>query len=76
MTVITAFNSKSYQIDGLKFDATPATHVFTWKQYKKRGDITEVVDMKTNMVEYYKLKYNINLSKVDDQPLLYVNVRD
>lgn len=32
--------------------------------------------MKTNMIEYYKYKYNIDLTKRGDQPLLFVNVRD
>ncbi len=50
--VITEHNTRSYQIDDITFDKTPKNHFFIWKD-------TLGTQRETNMVEYFKLKYNI-----------------
>jgi hypothetical protein len=47
---------------------TPKNHFFTWKD--SMGQMRE-----TNMVEYFKLKYNITFRE-ENQPMLVVNQRD
>lgn len=45
-TVLTSYNNRSYQIDGLTFDITPHNHTFKWKN-------NDGQDVRTNMVEYF-----------------------
>jgi hypothetical protein len=66
-TVITIYNTKSYQVDGLSFEVTPRTHEFKWKN---KGQ-----DKFSNVIEYMKLKYNVKITR-PDQPMLWVNFRD
>lgn len=63
ITVISAHNSKSYQVDGMTNDFSPLTYHF------KQKDGSEI-----SMSQYFKQRYKINLA--DKQPLLYVNQRD
>ena len=70
---MTAYNSKTYQIDGLTFDDSPKNHTFNWRSYDKLTDTYK--DHKSNMCEYFKQKYNIRIRE-EGQPLLFVNVRD
>lgn len=56
MTVLTAYNNKTYRVDDIKFDMTPASTFET-----KNGSIS--------FVEYYKTKYNI-IIKDANQPML------
>jgi hypothetical protein len=53
-TVITSYNTKSYQVDGLTFSSTPKTHIFKWKRNN--------VDQETNMVEYMKVVHNVRIA--------------
>ena len=63
ITVISAHNSKSYQVDGMTTEFNPLTYKF------KQKDGSEI-----SMSEYFYQRYRINLK--DKQPLLYVNQRD
>lgn len=58
--VITAHNSKSYQIDSMSFDQTPDTYMFQMKD----GTMA-------SMTEYFHKRYGIKLRS--KQPLLFVN---
>lgn len=71
ITVLTAYNSRSYQLDGINFNLSPKTYTFEWKDGS--GQV-----QKTNMIEYFRIKYKIDLSSKDNaqQPLLEVNIRD
>jgi hypothetical protein len=73
MVIITQFNSKSYQIDGLTFSSSPEAHTFSWELYDPKTKTRE--KQKTNMVEYYKIKYGITI-KDTRQPLLFINKND
>lgn len=73
VVVITSYNnSMSYQIDGITFDQTPENHVFSWDMLDKSSK--QWVKQKTNLVEYFHIKYNIKIKDVR-QPLLFVNKR-
>lgn len=67
-TVITSYNIRSYQIDGLDWTQNPMTHFF---KLKKEGSVNREISMKDYMNEQYK----INLRELK-QPLLFVNFRD
>lgn len=73
IVVMTDYNSKIYQLDGITFSDNPENHVFHWEQYDKVTD-TKTKE-KTNMVTYFKRKYNIAIRDTK-QPLLMVNFRD
>lgn len=62
MTVISAHNSKSYQIDGLSFDLNPTNYEFKMKDGSK-----------ISMMEYFYKRYQIKLNP--KQPLLVVNYK-
>jgi hypothetical protein len=66
-TVITAYNIRSYQIDGLNWDLNPTTYFFKVKKDGKEREIS--------MKDYLKQQYDVNLRE-PKQPLLYVNFRD
>ena len=66
-TVITAYNIRSYQIDGLDWEKNPTTYFFTVKKDGKEREIS--------MKDYLKQQYDVNLRDLK-QPLLYVNFRD
>jgi hypothetical protein len=66
-TVITAYNIRSYQIDGLCWEKNPTNHFFTVKKDGKEREIS--------MKDYLKQQYDVNLRELK-QPLLYVNFRD
>lgn len=66
-TVITNYNTKSYQVDGLAYNVTPKTHTFKWKH---KG-----VDQESNMIDYIKKMYGVKIT-APDQPCLYVNYAD
>lgn len=66
-TIITSYNIKSYQVDGLDWDQSPKTHRFV----KKRGG----KEYECNMIQHIEEDYGVRL-KYPDQPLLYVNFRD
>jgi hypothetical protein len=63
--VITSHNSRYYQIDGLTFDVTPISHVFTWRNKHNENQVET-----TNMVVYFKKMYDIKIS--DKEPMLFV----
>jgi aubergine-like protein len=69
-TIITTYNTKSYQVDGLDWTQSPRTHVFD-APHKK--DKTKVVRM--SMIDYLKEHYGVTLAD-PNQPLLFVNFRD
>lgn len=59
--VITTHNSKSFQIDGLTFKSTPESYMFNWEL---RDPKTKTVEkMKTNMLEYFRIKYKITIKE-------------
>lgn len=62
VTVISAHNSKSYQIDGLTYDYQPDTYMFQQKDGSQ-----------ASMSEYFFKRYNIKLNP--KQPLLVVNYK-
>ena len=66
-TVITTYNIKSYQVDGLDWNQNPQTHTFV----KKKGGKEYTCSMAQHIEEDYKIKL-----KFPQQPLLYVNFRD
>lgn len=63
-TVITSYNTKSYQVDGLDFSKNPDTYVF------KQKDGSSI-----SMYEYIFKTYKIKLRE-RKQPLLYCNFKD
>jgi hypothetical protein len=70
MVVMTSYNSKTYQLDGIDFDKSPATLTFEWEQY---DDLTKKKNVvKTNMVEYFNYKYKFKL-RDPKEPLLFVH---
>jgi hypothetical protein len=51
MTVMTEYNSKSYQIDGIDFKKNPENVIFEWDEFDK---LTKRTDRKkSNMIEYF-----------------------
>lgn len=66
-TVITSYNTKSYQVDGLSWESTPKSHVFKWKKNNQ--------ELETNMIEYMKVVHKVKIGYTD-QPLLFVNFKD
>ena len=56
-TVITAYNIRSYQIDGLDWDFNPTNHFF---KVKREGKVREL-----SMKDYLKEQYNINLRELN-----------
>lgn len=66
-TVITSYNIKSYQIDGLDWDLNPRNYFFE----VKKNNIIE----KLSMAEYLTRQYQVKLRE-ENQPLLFVNFRD
>lgn len=50
--VMTKYNNKQYQIDGLSFSKTPKTVIFEWKDKAK-------IRFKTDMVEYFRIMHGI-----------------
>jgi hypothetical protein len=42
VTVITSYDSRSYQIDDLRYDVTPKNHVFQWID-KRKSPTGEVI---------------------------------
>lgn len=70
LVVMTAFNSRSYQIDGITFSKNPMTHTFNWQRINKGNPDPE--KMKTNIYDYFKMKYNMTLEP-KEQPLLFIN---
>jgi hypothetical protein len=70
IVVMTSYNSKAYQLDGITFDQSPFTLEFTWEQYDKLTKTKKTV--KTNMVEYFNFMYNIKL-RDPKEPLLFVH---
>nr|AEX87970.1 Otiwi8 [Sterkiella histriomuscorum] len=75
LVVITKYNSRIYQIDDIKFDMSPKTHVFTWNYF---DPITKTLSQqKTDMARYMNMKYGISIHQRDlDQPLLVVHELD
>ncbi len=64
-------NSKVYQIDDISFELTPKSHYFTWTNFDNKT--CQKTELKTNVVEYFKLKWNIEIpEREQDQPLLIV----
>lgn len=63
-TVITSYNTKSYQVDGLDFDRNPDTYSFV-----------QANGQKVTMTQYIFAQYKIKI-KDTKQPLLYVNFKD
>ena len=51
--------AKQYQIDDITFDITPKSHFFNWKNDKGQ-------QVNTSVVDYYLLKYKVNLTKISD----------
>ena len=61
------YNSRTYQIDRMSYDQTPKTFTMTWT---RRDPVTkEKETMKTNLIEYYKIKYGLTI-KDPLQPML------
>ena len=71
-TVMTKYNTKTYQVDGLDWSKTPKTYFFEASRKSKTGGLEKY---KTNAVDYMKNVYN-RIVKRPDQPLLFVNFRD
>lgn len=65
ITVITRYNSKSYQIDGMTNEYTPATYKFLVKNRETKES------KEFRMDEYFYNQYKIKLDS--NQPLLFVN---
>eukprot|EP00347_Sterkiella_histriomuscorum_P007318 403349409 len=65
------YNSRVFEVNDIKFDMSPKTHFFTWNL---RDPITkEIIQQKTNIVDYMQIKYGIEIAEKDqDQPLLVV----
>jgi aubergine len=55
-TVITSYNIRSYQIDGLDWDQNPKTHFFELK----KGDTKKEISMKDYMAQQYKVNLREN----------------
>jgi hypothetical protein len=58
LVVITLYNSRIYQIDGMTFETTPKNHVFQWVHRHENGQKEQY---KTNLIDYYRIKYGINI---------------
>lgn len=67
-TIVTAHNSKAYQVDGLTFEFEPVKHFFKWKLRDK--ETGRRIERETNMVEYFRQQYNITID--EKEPLLWV----
>ena len=73
--VITLYNSKIYQLDGIDFKLTPKTHTFKWRETNPQT--REITEHNTDMVRYMDIKYGIKIPERDqNQPLLIVHERD
>lgn len=70
-TVLTKYNTKTYQVDGLDWKMTPLTCKFKATRKTKTG--REEYD--TNLVEYMATTYKLKV-KDPRQPLFFVNFRD
>jgi hypothetical protein len=66
-TVITTYNIRSYQIDGLDWELNPSKYFF---KLKKDG-LQREISMKDYLFEQYKIRL-----REPNQPLLFVNFRD
>lgn len=73
LVVITIFNSRIYQIDGMSFDITPKTHTFSWVKKDPQTGTRE--QMKTDLMTYYLIKYGIRIQD-PNQPLLIMTEGD
>ena len=72
-TVLTKYNTRTYQVDGLIYakDKTPKTYFFEWTMKTKAG----LEKFKTNMIDYMLKVYKKQIT-YPDQPLLFVNMQD
>jgi hypothetical protein len=59
------FNSMIYQVDDLDWTKSPKSHVFSWEFIDPQTKVK--TPMKTNMIEYYQLKYNLRISSKDEK---------
>ena len=59
-TVLTKYNTKSYQVDGLDYKMNPQTYTFEWKYKNAKGE-----DIKTtsNLVEYMARNYKKQVTR-------------
>ena len=70
-TVLTKYNTRTYQVDGLTYDKTPKNYYFEWNMKTKEG----LQKFNTNLIDYMLRVYKIDVTK-PDQPLLFVNVKN
>ena len=69
------YNCRTYLIDDIVFNLSPKTYEFTWEHEDKETKIKKTV--KTNMIEYFKIKYDIQISPSEEsQPLLVNHHKD
>ena len=72
MVVITKHNSVEYFINDIDFKGSPKTHTFEWVYLNP--ETKEKENLTTDMMEYFKLKWNTQIDERDEgQPLLVVN---
>lgn len=62
--VITAYNSRLYQIDDLTYDFSPKTYIFNWTHEDLATKDRK--QMKTNIVDYFFLKYQIKMTSQEE----------
>lgn len=66
VVVLTSYNPKTYQIDGLSFKITPKNTVFEWKRATRDRQNPDVIVsekvMKTSIAEYLDIVHGIKLT--------------
>lgn len=61
-TVITKYNTRTYQVDALDWNRTPKKEVIEASRKLKTGELEKY---KTDLISYYKNTYKLQIKKPD-----------
>lgn len=63
LVIITMYNPRIYQIDGITFNISPKSHMISWNHTDPITNKKEV--LKTNLLEYFRIKYGLTVDRGD-----------
>nr|AEX87963.1 Otiwi13 [Sterkiella histriomuscorum] len=75
LVVISTYNSRTYQINDIKFDTSPSKYIFTFNLYDP--ETQQTTQHTQNLAFYFEKKYGIKIPERHlNQPLLVVHEND